>query len=172
MEKGRTKWCATATMIICRVITALLLTVPAVHGGGAQTAAALPQVKKVYVDSLGDKNGAAALRERLIQELNRSHAVQTVPSSSEADAVITGNGEIWVKGYYMIGSRPSAYSRQPVYGGALSVELKGKDNETLWSYIVTASKSQSGGIVRDLADHLAKKLVEALHQESGTGAPH
>jgi ABC-type phosphate transport system substrate-binding protein len=57
-------------------------------------------------------------------------------------------------------------SRQPIYHGFLSVEILGKDNEPLWSFLVTPSKMAAGDITKDLADHLVAKLVEALEQKS------
>jgi hypothetical protein len=53
-----------------------------------QTAETLPQLKKIYVASLGGKQGAAELRDKLILRLKKSPAIE-VRSSSEADAILT-----------------------------------------------------------------------------------
>jgi hypothetical protein len=54
-----------------------------------QTAETLPQLKKIYVASLGGKQGAAELRDKLILRLKKSPAIEVVGSSSEADAILT-----------------------------------------------------------------------------------
>ena len=128
----------------------------------AQTALKLSQVKKVYVDSLGDKNGAKDLRDALIGQLRKSHEIQVVDKANDADAVITGSAEVWVKGYYSTNPKPSKLNEIPIYGGFLSVELKGKGDETLWSYLVTPSKIQWNGVTKDLTGQLTKKLLETL----------
>ena len=140
--------------------------------GGAQTAVKLAQVKKVYVGSLGEKKGAAELQAEMVKRLKENHAVQVVGTAAEADAVLTGTGETWVKGYYSTSPRPSRYAQSTIYGGTLSVEVKGKDNETLWSYLVTPSKFTWGSVTQDLADQMVKKLVKALQDSTATGAAH
>jgi hypothetical protein len=139
---------------------------------GAQTAVKLSQIKKVYVGSLGDKKGAADLQAEMIKRLKENHAVQVVATAAEADAVMTGSGETWVKGYYSTSPRPSRYAQSTIYGGTLSVEVKGKDNETLWSYLVTPSKFTWGTVTQDLADQMVKKFVKALEDSTATGAAH
>jgi hypothetical protein len=135
-----------------------------------QSAVTLSEIKKVYVDSLGDKKGANELRAALIARLRKSHEIQIVASPNEADAVITGSAELWVKGYYSTNPRPSKYNEMPIYGGVLSVELKGKGDETLWSYLVTPGKLQWNGITQDLTSQLAKKLLEILRASGGKGS--
>jgi hypothetical protein len=134
----------------------------------AQQAETLSQVKKVYVGSLGDQHGATELREKLIQRLRKSRGIEVAPSPGEADAIIIGSSEIWLKGYVSTHPKPSPYDRQPVYDGYLSVELKGNDNKTLWSYVATPGKLQWNDVPQDLVNRLAKKLLATLRQNSGS----
>jgi hypothetical protein len=131
----------------------------------AQTAQTLSEVKKVYVASLGDKDGAAELRDKLIGRLKKSRDIEVVGIPSAADAVITGTGETWLKGYISTNPKPSPYNRQPVYDGYLSVELHGKDSAILWSYYVTPGKLRWSDVPQDLVDRLTKKLLAALRQQ-------
>ena len=156
-------------VIICVVTTVLTFFNSLAEAEYAQTAETLSQVKKVYVGSLGDKQGATALRDKLIRRLRKSHNIEVAASAAEADAVITGNGEIWVKGYISTNPKPSPYNRQAVYGGYLSVELKGKDNEILWSSRTTPGKLLWDDITQDLANQQVKKLLAALKHSHGTG---
>jgi hypothetical protein len=137
--------------------------------GEAQAASSLSQIKKIYVGSLGDKNGSAKIHDALVKRLRDVHGLEVVSSQAEADAVITGNAELWVKGYYTTSPRPSRYSQNVIYGGVLSVEVKGKDNETEWSYLVTPSKFYWGTVAEDLADHLVKKFQQALQDSAAKG---
>ena len=69
-------------------------------------------VTKVYVGSLGDKQGAVVLRDELVQRLRKDHGIEVVPSPSEADAIITGTGEILLTGY----KRPQCLHRAGARG--------------------------------------------------------
>jgi len=136
----------------------------------AQTAENLSQIKKVYIDSFGLENGAGKLRDRLIEELRQKAKWGAVSSPAQADAVIKGSGSLWVAGYYSTSPRSTSMSRQPVYRGFLSVEILGKNEEPLWSSLVTPSRLAAGDIARDLADHLVGKLLAAREQKGTTAA--
>ena len=135
-------------------------------GARAQSAEALSEVKKVYVDSFGQGDAAIKLRDRMIKQLRKNRRLEIVTAAKEADAVIKGNENIWVTGYYSTNPRTPSSARQPILHGFLSVEILGKDNETLWSYLVTPSKFRSGSVTEDLADQLVAKLAGALEQKS------
>ena len=150
----------------------LLLSLFCSAASAAQSAATLPQIKKIYVGSLGEKKGSSELRDALLKRLRSVRGLQVVSTQGEADAVITGSGELWIKGYYTTSPRPSPYGQNPIYGGVLSVEVKGKDAETLWSYLVTPRNFHWGTVSQDLADRLVKKFQEALQASAAKGASH
>jgi hypothetical protein len=137
-------------------------------GGGlrasAQSAATLGAVKRIYVEPLGGKPGAEELRADLIAELRKSHRVTVLASLQEADAVIGGTGETWIRGYYSLNPRARSVGSDahPIYGGYLSVELKGAGGETLWSYLVTPRRFAPEDIGRNLCGQIVRKLVEVL----------
>ena len=134
----------------------------------AQVAETVRQVKRVYVGSFGSKPGASELRERVIRCLRKTQAVEIVPSPSDADAMITGTGEIWIKEYIRTNPQPSPWTRQPVYDGYLSVQIKGKDDRTLSSYRVTHGKFVWDDITEELAKRFAKKFQADLKESRGT----
>lgn len=132
----------------------------------AQVAEELSLVKKVYVDSFGTGKGAAAMRNRIVHRLREGHRLEIVTDLKRADAVIKGNGQIWTTGYVSLSPRsPSVHS--PVYQGFLSVEIIGKDDEPLWSYLVTPSRFSWTSVPNDLANQLANKLISALEERHG-----
>jgi phosphate ABC transporter phosphate-binding protein len=139
-------------------------------GGGrvarAQSAETLGQVKKVYVEPLGADDAASKVRERIIEQLRKSGRVEVVAAAKNADALIKGNESIWVTGYYSTSPRAPSNARQPILQGFLSVEVVGRDNETLWSYLATPSKFRSASLTQDLADQVVTRLVGALEQKS------
>ena len=131
----------------------------------AQTAVALAGVKRIYVAPFPDKPGAAELRAGLVDELRKSHRITLAASAQDADAVISGKGETWIRGYYSLNPRARSISSEdahPIYGGYLSVELKGQRDETLWSYLVTPKRFGPEDIGRNLGGQMARKLVDAL----------
>ncbi len=131
----------------------------------AQSAETLSQVKKVYVEPFGQDDTASKLRERMIKQLRKIGRLEVVTTRKEADAVIRGSESIWVTGYYSTDARVPANMRQPFIHGFLSVEILGKDNEPLWSYLVTPGKFRSESVTEELADQLVAKLERALKEE-------
>ncbi len=129
----------------------------------AQVADRLSEVNKIYVDSLGSDNGAAKIRERLIVRLRKSH-LQLVSDPKQADAVIRGTGRVWVTGYSSL-SPHSHNASEATFEGFLSVELIGKNDDTLWSYLVSPSNFPWTSISDDLARQLVRKLLAALKGE-------
>ena len=137
------------------------------HSGFCQDAERLGSVRRLFVASFGEKPGASTLRDNVAALLAKSHAVTVVKKPEEADAILAGTGEVWVKGHYNLNPRQREVNAdsQPIYGGYLSVELKGKGDETLWSYLVTPHPYVTGDIHKDLAGHVVKKLLEAIKGE-------
>jgi phosphate ABC transporter phosphate-binding protein len=132
----------------------------------AQGAETLSQVKKIYVESFGQDDAATKLRERIINGLRKNGGLEIVTAPNKADAVIKGGESIWVTGYYSNNPRTPSNGRQPVLHGFLSAEVVGKNNETLWSYLVTPRQFRSGSITDDMADQFVTKLAGALKQKS------
>jgi len=139
----------------------------AVLSVAGQTATRLKDVRTVYIGSFGDKPGAEALRGQVASEIEKSHRLRIVKDAAQADAVLGGKGEVWVRGYYSLNPRSrSIADSQPVYAGYLSVELQGQKDETLWSYLA-APHSAGGNVDRDLAKLVVRKLTDAISAEAG-----
>ena len=101
--------------------------------------------------------------KELVAELKKSPLVRVVSLPAKADAVLTGAGELWIRGYYSLNPRSGIMPQNgtPVYGGSLSVELNGKDSDTLWSYLVTPHFG-STSISKDLCKELVRRMNDAL----------
>jgi phosphate ABC transporter phosphate-binding protein len=124
----------------------------------------LAQVKTVYVDSLGTNKGAVAMREQLVRRLRTSRELQVASDPKHADALLRGTGRTWVTGYVSLSPRSHTLN-QALTEGFLSVELVGKKDETLWSYLVTPSKFPWNGIPDDLAAQIVSRLLRAIREE-------
>ncbi len=127
---------------------------------------ALSQVKKIYVEQLGHGKLGSEFQERVIARLRRDAHLQVVETPAQADAVMSGTAEIWITGYVSPNPRSPSTIRQPVYAGFLSARVTSTGHEVLWSYLVTPRKFAWGGIVHDLADNLASRLIEARQERS------
>jgi len=119
------------------------------------------QVSSVYVEPFTGGNQAAPLRESFVRRLQKSGKYRVVDTTQEADAIVRGEGQIWVRGHFTTNSRAPTADRQTVYGGYLSVEVIGKDHEPLWSYLVTPSRFSWLSIQEDLASNLVKQMLLA-----------
>ena len=128
------------------------------------------QIKNLYVEPFTGGSQAAALRDSFIHRLKKSGKYRIVDSPQEADAIVTGSGQIWVRGHFTVNSRAPSANRQTVYGGYLSAEILSKDHEPLWSYLVTPSKFSWLSIHDDLASNLVKQLLLARQDKMPPGA--
>lgn len=137
----------------------------ATHG---QTATSLSSVKKLYVEPFGAEKQDDLLRQSLLAHLRKNDEYRIVDNVGDADAILKGNGRIWVKGYFTINSRAPAANRQPVYTGFLSVEISSKGGEPLWSSLVTPSKFFWSNVADDLADNLTQEMLRARKDTATT----
>ena len=119
-------------------------------------------VKRIYVDGIGQKSSLEKAKKDLVAQLRKLKTVQVVDSPEQANAILVGDGEIYIKGFYSLNPRSgiSPANGQPVYSGYLSVELKDSSGVTLWSYLANAtySKDAARDLSRDVVKHLAATL--------------
>ena len=131
----------------------------------AQAPANLNDIRNVFVDSFGDRPGAAEIRGKIVSELEKSGRFHVVENALEADAgVLAGAGDVWIKSHYSLNPRNRSANgdAQALYAGYLSIELRDKKGETLWSYHArTPHSSGSGDVSRDLSRLVVKKLLSA-----------
>src|SRR5271166_5157179 len=144
------------TAPVCKWITILSL---ACQLGEAAT------LKRLYVEPFTTNSGAGKLRAHTVAELRKLSSISLVDEESKADLILGGGGEIWVKGYQSLNPRSGRmpYDGTPVYAGYLSVELRDKYGDTLWSYLVTPGAG-SEDIAKQLSKRIVKHVAEALDQ--------
>jgi phosphate transport system substrate-binding protein len=139
-----------------------------------QAAGQLAKVKKLYVDPFPATAGSETLRDDVVAQIRKLNSISIVSDRTRADAILSGEGEIWIKGYQSLNPRSgrSPSNGTPVYSGFLSVELKNAGGDTLWSYLITPA-SPSEDISKDLSKRIAKYLSEALEHgfEGQRGGP-
>lgn len=152
---------------ICTIAFASLIFLQQV---AAQTSETLSGIRTVHVASMGDGSSGKALRQRIIERL-KSSRLKVVESSATADVVLRGTSNIWATGTISLNPRSNSV-RQTNYQGYLSVDLVGKADQTLWSYLVTPSRFHTGSITNDLADHVVLRLLDALQSDATGSASH
>jgi phosphate transport system substrate-binding protein len=130
----------------------------------AQTATANP-IKRIYVEPFATREGSEKFREDLIAELRKRNAVTLAGDESSADAILGGGGEIWIKGYRSHNPQLGkvAPNGTPIFTGFLSIELRDRSGQTLWSYLATPPAA-SGDVSKDLSILIVKKLDEVLKE--------
>lgn len=136
--------------------------------GGALACQAADQleIKTLYVEPFAMKTGAEKLRADVIAQLRKLGSISLVSGPSNADATLSGDGEIWIKGYQSLNPRSGRLPSDgtPIYAGFLSVELKDAKGETLWSYLATPD-----GVSQDISKDLAKRIVKHLAEVLSPG---
>ena len=120
-------------------------------------------VRRIYVEPFVTQAGSEKFREDVIAELRKLSSVSLASDESSADAILGGGGDIWVKGYVSHNPRLSreAPNGAPVYTGFLSVELKARNGQTLWSYLAPPPRV-SGDMANDLSISIVKNLAAFL----------
>ncbi len=102
------------------------------------------------------------LRAGIVTFLNKEPNVAVVTDASQADYVVSGSGETYVRGY--VGTNPRVHylnrDAKPIYGGFLSVELKPRGKDTVWSYLATPSRLGPQDINANLARQVTHRLAE------------
>jgi phosphate transport system substrate-binding protein len=131
----------------------------------AQSAPADHSTRRIYVEPLVTKEGSDKFREDVMAELRKMNSILLADDESSADAILGGGGEIWTKGYRSHNPQLGkvAPNGTPIYTGFLSIELRDRDGQTLWSYLATPPAA-SRDVSKDLSTLIVKKLVEALQQ--------
>jgi phosphate transport system substrate-binding protein len=148
-------------LIVCFAFCCAL--VGSAHGW--QTAPA-NQINRIYVEPFAIQVGSEKLRDDVIAELHKVNSISLAADASSADAILGGGGEVWIRGYRshnpQLGNVPA--NGTPIYSGFLSIELRDKNGQTLWSYLATPPAA-SEDLSKDLSKLIVKKLVEVLQQD-------
>jgi hypothetical protein len=126
-------------------------------------------ISRIYVEPFG--NNQDSLQEETIRLLKSRKDVQVASSVDNADRVLTGTDQTYIKGYLARNPRvryKNSDSR-PVFGGYVSVELKDRQDETVWSYLVTPRRFGPEDLSKNLAGQIVNKLVEFLANPTKAG---
>ncbi|MGA7318850.1 MAG: hypothetical protein WBX22_33345, partial [Silvibacterium sp.] len=130
-------------------------------GGLAQGAQGLSGIHSIRVEFSPDSRRIEETRARIDQQLAKNR-LQVVNETASADAVLRLRSNVWATGTISASPRSNS-TRATNYQGYLSAELIGKDNQTLWSYLVTPTHLRTESFTDDLADQLVSRLVTAIH---------
>jgi len=122
--------------------------------------------RRLYVEPFTTPKSAEELRDDVISELRRNGSLTIVSNQADADLILGGGGEIWVRGYRSLNPRSGRAPSDgiPVYGGYLSVELRDGKGETVWSYLATPGAG-TDDVPKKLSRDIAKHVVDALDQD-------
>jgi hypothetical protein len=159
-KKGRSMRALSVRLTACFALVCMMIGLALAQ----QTARGTP-VRQIYVEPFTTQAGSEKFRDEVIRALGNLHDVSLTQDKASADAVLGGGGSVWIKGYRshnpQLGSVPANGS--PIYNGFLSVELRDKEDQTLWSYLATPPEA-SGDVAKDLATQIVSKLASALNQ--------
>jgi hypothetical protein len=128
---------------------------------------------RLFVEPFANKAGAAQLRSELVNLLRKEHGIAVINEAASADFILSGTGETYIKGY--VGTNPRVRylnsDAKPVYGGFLSVELKNREHDPVWSSLATPRRFGSDDINRNLAGQIVHKLAVELEQQRKPAKP-
>jgi len=121
--------------------------------------------RRIYVEPFATQESSGKFRQDVISELRKIKSVSLAEDESSADDILGGGGEIWIKGYRSHNPQLGtvAPNGTPIYTGFLSIELRDRSGQTLWSYLATPPAA-SADVAKDLSILIVKKLEDALKQ--------
>ena len=104
------------------------------------------------------------LRDAVVRVLHEQKNVVVVDAEPLAEYAISGEGETHIKGYLSRNPRVRYVNAdaRAVYKGFLSVELKNKLGDTVWSNLVTPRKTGPDEVNRNLAVQVVDQLMSFL----------
>jgi hypothetical protein len=139
-----------------KTVFAVCLTTLAV---GVCSAQRLSEVKSIFVDSFGNAEGADIIREKVINRIAKSGKVQVVDALAQADAILTGIGEITRGARYQAssGTYGGSASGGTTYDATLVLRLVTKEKQILWS-----DEAKPGGFSRSVSSSVADRVVKSL----------
>ena len=120
---------------------------------------------RIFVEPFtGREPTGAALREEFLQQIRKRKDFIVVAGADQADRQVTILGETHVKGYIGRNLRVRYVNSdsQPVYGGYVSIELKTRHEQPVWSWLATPRRLGPDDVNRNLADQAVRKLTEFL----------
>jgi phosphate ABC transporter phosphate-binding protein len=133
-------------------------------GALGQTVRSLGSVRSISIGSIDEKD----LARQFAGQLNRSKTLR-LETAEKADATLDGEAAIWIRGYVSLSPRArtnDAYA-EPLYSGYLSVTLKQKSGEVLWSWFAHSEDAGSrGDAARDLVGKILDALGSAIRQST------
>jgi len=124
------------------------------------TAQSLSGIHAIQVEFSPDSSPIEEIRARIDQQLGKNH-LKAVNDAASADAILRLTANVWATGTVSANPRSNS-TRVTNYQGYLSAELTGKDNRTLWSYLVTPNRLRDESFTDDLADQLVSRLLAAI----------
>jgi phosphate ABC transporter phosphate-binding protein len=151
-------------MSVCRFQLILCLATLSTALGLRGQTPSTTHIQQIYVEPFATQAGSEKFREDVIAALHKQGSVSLAADESGAEAILGGGGAVWIQGYRshnpQLGNVPA--NGTPIYTGFLSIELRDKNGETLWSYLATPPTA-SADVTKDLSTEIAAKLVEFLH---------
>ncbi len=86
----------------------------------------MPRESNGFTNRSTQASGAEKVYDDVIAELRKQNSITVVADESNADVILGGGGEIWVRGYRSLNPRSGRLPSDgtPVYDGYLSVELR------------------------------------------------
>jgi hypothetical protein len=83
-------------------------------------------IQRIYVEPFTTQAGSKKFREDVVAELRKLSLISLTSDESNADAILGGGGEVWIKGYRSHNPRLGnvALNGTPIYTGFLSIELR------------------------------------------------
>jgi len=125
---------------------------------------------RLYVEPFPAGQDSERLRTALVDQIRKLHDVTIVPDASAADASLSGDGGVWIKGYRSLNPRSGRFPSNgtAVYGGYLSLELTDSRGDTFWSYLV--AENATDDVFASLAKKIVKPLADALRSRSAAPA--
>ena len=121
---------------------------------GARAVKSLSEVKRLYVESLGDDAFSQTVRQKLIEKLQASHGFVIMKGSDDADTAISGSAR-------QEGKRRDESTGQQIEVGNVTLQFLNVSGNVIWR------TRQYRGTADQIASQFEKDLIDAIETAKG-----
>lgn len=146
-------------MRLCNFSAVLCLTCSSITLTAQEAVKNLQDVKSVYVGSFGDGPGSELIRSKITSRLVKSGRLEVVEVPGQADATLTGVGELSKTAYYNANATTTNANASggTKYHATAGARLLNKEQKILW-----ADEASNGFFKRSASSSVADKIVKNL----------
>jgi hypothetical protein len=153
---------------VALLVTSAYAQTPSTSSSTQSAALRLRDVKAVYVESFGVGPGAGLIRAEVITSLAKSGRLEVVESPENANAILSGTGEVWKSQEYLYSANPQGAMGQgktKEHASAAVRLVSQAGGKILWADQASDAVMTLHSAASSAADGIVKKMLAAIEKD-------